>query len=237
MGYDMRFIEQSELPATPYVYGLVEPNGNVFYVGKARGDRPFRHFHFAKTGSSLPYHRLIRKIWANDENVRVAVLHEAMSDDETLDMERQIAEQLSAEGHVLRNLKPCGRGGRGGNISDAHREKIRAGVRARYQDPELRKKIGEAVKASGKVGHPKGLALTDEHKRNIGEAVKKWKAELTPEQRALTEEHKAKISATRTGKTYGPKPSQSSAMSRYWAKVRSGEIERPCRAKNSLEKS
>lgn len=68
-----------------YIYALVRPNGNPFYIGKGRGSRIFQHENEARHPNDRKSnaHKLnvIRSIWRAGKNVSYAIL--AVSSDET----------------------------------------------------------------------------------------------------------------------------------------------------------
>ena len=62
-------IEQEKLSGKFYDYFLMHPNGIVFYVGKGTGNRINEHEIEAKRGIKSRKCDVIRKIWANGEEV------------------------------------------------------------------------------------------------------------------------------------------------------------------------
>lgn len=69
------------VPATPYVYALVDPDGSVFYVGKGTGRRMFSHERQAARGKQGARFDRIREIVAAGGSVACRVLGEYATDE------------------------------------------------------------------------------------------------------------------------------------------------------------
>ena len=69
-----------------YVYSLAYPNGDMFYIGKGKGDRINHHERGVLNGrgANLQKETIIRKIWANGEQVTKTVLAEFDTEKEAL---------------------------------------------------------------------------------------------------------------------------------------------------------
>lgn len=99
---------QKAVPAGPYVYALTDPRtGAVFYIGKGRGRRMFRHELEAAKGSIGPRFDVIRELSASGLRPSCVVIGEFDTDAQAYAAER---EAIAAH----QNLTNRNAGGAGG---------------------------------------------------------------------------------------------------------------------------
>lgn len=103
----------------PYCYALVDPSGEVFYIGKGRGRRMYAHLDYAKKGGLGLKCDRIRAILAAGGDVEHRVLGEYETDAEALQAECR----LIAAHTGLTNLTA---GGEGGGLPPKERIRRRA---------------------------------------------------------------------------------------------------------------
>ncbi len=94
-------------PVGPYCYALVDPAGEVFYIGKGVRGRMFAHENDARKGVTGAKCDRIRQILADGDEIEYRVLGTYETDAEALDAERAFIAS-----HVgLTNLTAGGEGG------------------------------------------------------------------------------------------------------------------------------
>lgn len=138
-----------------FVYALIDPrDGSIFYIGKGKGNRPYRHLSEAKSGISCnPYK--IRKInnilKAGYDCYEIKYLHKNLTEKEAFELE--IKEIASHD-----NLTNISLGGDGGdNISnnpnhDLICKHISEGGKKRLEDPKERAKYSRPGKLNSMYG-------------------------------------------------------------------------------------
>lgn len=138
-----------------FVYALIDPrDGSIFYIGKGKGDRPYRHLSEAKSGISCnPYK--IRKInnilKAGYDCYEIKYLHKNLTEKEAFELE--IKEIASHD-----NLTNISLGGDGGdNISnnpnhDLICKHISEGGKKRFEDPAECRKNAHYGESNGMYG-------------------------------------------------------------------------------------
>ena len=142
-----------------FVYALIDPrDGSIFYIGKGKNNRPYRHLEEAKKTNEInkgqnPYKiRKIRNILAAGyETYDVIYLHKNLTEKEAFELEiKEIASH--------NNLTNISLGGEGGdNITnnpnyDLICRHISEGGKRRFEDPEERKKCSKPGKLNGMYG-------------------------------------------------------------------------------------
>lgn len=75
------------VPKKPYVYGLTDPNGNVFYIGKGNRRRMFAHANEARKGKPGEKCDFIRSVWQSGKEIGYLILGEYETDAEACDAE------------------------------------------------------------------------------------------------------------------------------------------------------
>lgn len=92
-----------------YVYALRDPHGEIFYVGKGKGDRVYQHARHAKkiSGETAPQLKLqtIRKIHAESREVGVEIVRRGIeNEDLAYEVEAAVIDALRLAGKELTNL-------------------------------------------------------------------------------------------------------------------------------------
>ncbi len=91
-----------------YVYALRDPDGQIFYVGKGKGDRVYQHAALARSvkGESAKQLKLekIRKIHERGHDVTVDIIRHGLTDEEAYEAEGAVIDALRLLGHDLTNL-------------------------------------------------------------------------------------------------------------------------------------
>jgi hypothetical protein len=83
-----------QVPASPYVYTLSAPGGEVFYVGKGTRGRMYQHVADAIRGKPGQKHDKIRAILAAGGEVEHSVVAEFGSDEEAVAEENRLLKEL-----------------------------------------------------------------------------------------------------------------------------------------------
>ena len=208
-----------------YVYIHTYPGTDEpFYVGKGHGNRAY------VTNRSKWWKNIVNKYNGFD----VKFIYENLSDDEALNLEKEIIAKLGRRDKktgCLINLTDGGDGRGGAIVSKETREKLAANWKGRKHTEESKQKMSDA--ASGKPKseeHRKkisevqtGRKLSDEHRQHISEGNKGviHKDRGTP----MSEEHKVTISNALKGRTPSEehKAKLAEASRLNWARRR-GEI-------------
>ena len=169
---------------TAYIYILLDPDGNPFYVGKTINPqfRKYKHLEHTRKGSNYHVYNKIRKLLREnpDYDLPLEIIEETT--EELVDeRERHHIAKLREDGVKLTNIALGGEGGCSHESAmKAVETKRRMGILG--NSTETREKIGAALR-----GKPK----SDAHRAALSRA---WKR--TPEQRAATAR---KISETTRG--------------------------------------
>jgi uncharacterized ParB-like nuclease family protein len=86
-----------------YVYLLLRPDGRVFYVGKGSGNRVHAHEKEARKGCNCYKCNVIRKIWADGNQVIRNIIFQTTKEEEAYQEEARLIEQLKS---TLTNSAP-----------------------------------------------------------------------------------------------------------------------------------
>lgn len=166
-----------------YVYTLAYPDGRVFYVGKGMRDRIDCHEREARNGNKSYKCNVIRKIWAQGEQVVKTKLAYFESHSEALAYE--VALIFFMDG--LTNLTYGGEGIVGLARTLDHRRKIsealkgrgpseeatRKAVETRRKNPKFAEHVRKMTEARrGKPGWRKGVPLSQAARQKMSEARK-----------------------------------------------------------------
>lgn len=188
-----------------YVYQLVDPRNNKpFYIGEGKGNRAWSHLSF-KSGCYNPHKdRIIRKIQSLGLEVDVQILKENLSKEQSRIFERQLINSIGLDklSNICQNANPpvlsgpnngfygkthtaetkqiLGSVNKGKDIKTKEgKESISRALKERWQDPELREKQLEALRAR------KGEKRSQQAKESYKKSAAHRDANMTPEERSL----------------------------------------------------
>lgn len=203
-----------------YVYALLRPNGNIFYVGKGSGKRITEHG--LRCDKSNPFkNRIIAKIRASGMEPLRVFLAKGLTEAQAFAREKFTIMSIGRHpSGPLANLTNGGEGVCGHKHSEATRQKLRISHTGYVHTPEQTRKIALANK--GRKHTPEAIAKIKTAREKAAppslearakmSAARKGKP-LTEETRAklriihrtrprkpLTEEHKANLSRVRKGR-------------------------------------
>lgn len=159
---------------TYYVYTLSKPTGDIFYVGKGKGNRIDDHEREARR-SKRKTRKLstIRKIWREGGEVVKEKVAFFASEDEAYEFEAWLIGALIDAGKPLTNIAPGGRVGIPPTPETI--EKIRNSKLGHVVSLDTREKLRQAI--TGKPGTPH----TEEEKKAVGERFSKdWAGFVSP---------------------------------------------------------
>lgn len=126
-----------------YVYAWLRPCGEVFYIGKGRGNRDR-----APKSNNPIFQRIVSKIEKAGEKPKIVRLHENLAEGEAFALER---DEIARHGRrnnntgTLANLTDGGEGNSGWVPSDETRAKISAAHAGKTLSPDHRLKLLEAA--------------------------------------------------------------------------------------------
>ena len=156
-----------------YVYQLVDPRTNKpFYIGEGKDKRAQSHLTFTSGCNNPHKDRIIRKIQELGLQVRIDILHEGLTKDQSELFEEQIIQLIGLDNlsnitpnahppvlrgkdngfysktHTDENKKKMGDSNRGKDTkSNTGRQNIADSLRKRWQDPILRERQTEDLRA------------------------------------------------------------------------------------------
>lgn len=187
-----------------YVYQLIDPRTNKpFYIGEGKDLRAWSHAAF-KSGCNNPHKdRVIQKILDAGLEVKVELLYENLTKDQSRLLEEQIIDEIGIENltniacnasppikcgadngfygktHTAENRKKCGDANRGRNNKTAEgAASIAKAMKERWADPEKRDKQIQALK------NRKGENRSEQAKESYRKSAAKRNANMTAEQRS-----------------------------------------------------
>lgn len=170
-----------------YVYGLVNHNNEIFYIGKGKGNRWKRHYGPSSIEKDPNRHKIntiikTRKILGYDP--QPVILKKNLCEEEAFMLEKKLVNEKC---NILTNISPGGRPE--GGFKEYHKR-----IRKHGLSDEHKRKISESHK---------GKKLSEEHKRvAINNLMKKgmsWEERYGVEK---AKEHRKKCSEKTKGKTY-----------------------------------
>lgn len=161
-----------------YIYGLLRPNGKVFYVGKGTKKRMYAHVQEARSGHRCYKCNVIRKILRNGGSIGYCTYWAGDDQDEAYEQEKYWIAFYGM--NTLSNGTEGGVGGKGHVTSEqqrrqisekalrrwqdqGRREEARERTRQFWQNPEYRKRVLEGARQGNQK--PEGRMSKSEHAR------------------------------------------------------------------------
>ena len=102
----MRFSNPEEIRS--YVYALVDPNNNeIFYIGKGKGNRVFKHAEDAIDSEHQSSDKIerIRTIHKNKQDVLIYIVRHNLTEEEAFILESSLIDLMELIGKPLTNLQ------------------------------------------------------------------------------------------------------------------------------------
>lgn len=112
-------MSNTKIPAGPYLYALIDDEGEVFYVGKGRGRRMYQHKHNAISGKPGAKCDYIRDVIARGGDIECVVVSVFNTDEEACAAEVQMIASLSG----LKNMTKGGEIGGAANYKEVMRRR------------------------------------------------------------------------------------------------------------------
>jgi len=168
-----------------YVYALTYPCGEIFYIGKGRGDRAERHLKYRIHNNYVAH--VIAQIREEELEPMVKKIRESLTNEEACELEKQLISEYGYRitGGSLCNLHPGGQGGRPKEVwTEEQRNKISLSKLGKKLSEETRRKMSEHMLGNTRLlGHKhseetrlkistssKGRKLSEEAIENIRNA-------------------------------------------------------------------
>jgi hypothetical protein len=127
-----------------YVYTWTRPDtGNVFYVGKGRGNRDA----IPKVHNPI-FISIVAKLKSSGLEPSINRIHENLTEAEAFKLER---DEISARGRInkktglLANLTDGGEGSSGAIATDQRKSRVSKSLRLHYEDPDNRSKMSDLI--------------------------------------------------------------------------------------------
>lgn len=176
-----------------YVYAwFYKETGEIFYIGKGKGNRCFER----KAKRNAYFKNIV-----NSADVDVKILFDKLTNEESLNLERQLIHEYWNKGECKANFHEGGHGGYTG----------------KYDDPERSRKISEAAKKRiGPLNPNYGNRWTQEQKDRLS-AKNKGVCNITPE-------HIEKLRKINTGRIVSDETRKKLSIARAKQKISEHQI-------------
>ncbi len=189
-----------------YTYTLRHPDGQVFYVGKGRGDYWNMHEQKAKRGEKVKLTTIIQEIWDQGQQVQKQKEREHLTEEEAYVHQVELYNKYSAENPEMRYLgsspRPVGHGkhigasrmAKGYKHSKAARDKMTQSRIGKKYSPERLERNMERLKNPQHLNTPEarvksgktrtGMEYSGEAKARMSASAKRRMAHMTEEEKA-----------------------------------------------------